>query len=127
MPEDADAWVDRFLSGYVADIVDQLSEWVRIPSVAADPARSIEVARSASWLAGALRELGFSTTVYPTDDTSAVYAEWLVDPDAPTVLIYSHHDVRHAKPEEWEETDPSLPFCGTGACTVAARRTRRDR
>ena len=42
---------------FVAD----LSEWLRIPSVSADPANAQDVRRSAAWFADALRATGFPT------------------------------------------------------------------
>src|SRR4051812_46088596 len=77
------------------------------PSVAGVPERETELLRSANWLAGVLRETGFPTVeVWKAEGAPAVYAEWCAAPGAPTVLIYSHHDVRAAKDEQWEETTP---------------------
>lgn len=95
-------------------IIDQLSEWVRIPSVASQPERALDVEHSARWLAGAMREVGLRTEVLRAGPSPAVYGEWLVDPSLPTVLVYSHHDVRHAKPEEWMETAPFAPVLRDG-------------
>ncbi|MFC5062007.1 M20/M25/M40 family metallo-hydrolase [Actinomycetospora atypica] len=79
--------------------VAELSEWLRIPSISADPAHHDDVARSATWLADTLRRDGWPT-VEVWDDTAAlpaVYAHWpAADPAAPTVLVYGHHDVQPA-------------------------------
>jgi acetylornithine deacetylase/succinyl-diaminopimelate desuccinylase-like protein len=99
----------EFLDAHRADMLDGLMEWVRIPSIAAQPERAVDVHRSARWLAGAFREAGLSTELLQTGETTAVFAELLVDEALPTVLVYSHHDVRHAKPEEWMETNPFVP------------------
>lgn len=96
------------------EIVEQLSDWVRIPSVASQPERTLDVQRSARWLAGAMRAVGLRTEVLDAGGSPAVYGEWLVDPALPTVLVYSHHDVRHAKPEEWVETAPFSPVLRDG-------------
>jgi acetylornithine deacetylase/succinyl-diaminopimelate desuccinylase-like protein len=102
--------VRDFLDEHQDAMVAELAEWVRIPSVAGVPEHFVDLQRSASWLAAALRETGFpSVEVWDTDDGQAVYAEWCAEPDAPTVLIYSHHDVRAAKDEEWNETAPFEP------------------
>jgi acetylornithine deacetylase/succinyl-diaminopimelate desuccinylase-like protein len=62
-----------------------------------------------------LRATGFpSVEVWETDGGPAVYAEWCAEPDAPTVLVYSHHDVRAAKDEEWDETAPFQPALRDG-------------
>ena len=106
--------IARYLNEHLDDIVERLSTWVAIPSVSADPARRMDVVRSAHWIAGELRSAGLSTALFPAGDAVTVYGERLVDPHAPTVLVYSHHDVRHAKPEEWSETEPFTPAVRDG-------------
>ncbi|MFD5213972.1 M20/M25/M40 family metallo-hydrolase [Microbacterium sp. NPDC058345] len=107
--------IARFLDEHEPQIVERLSEWVRIPSVAADPERLVDVTRSAHWLAAEMREIGITASVVKTGDTAAVLGELrAADPDAPTVLVYSHHDVRHAKPEQWQQTDPFTPVLRGG-------------
>ncbi|MBB4689935.1 M20/M25/M40 family metallo-hydrolase [Paractinoplanes abujensis] len=102
--------VRDFLAEHRDAVVAELAEWIRIPSVAGVPEHLVDLQRSANWLAAALRETGFpSVEVWDTEDGPAVYAEWCAAPDAPTVLIYSHHDVRAAKDEEWDETAPFDP------------------
>lgn len=99
--------VTPFLESHRDELVAQLAEWVSIPSIAGMPEHTTDVTRSAHWLAGAMREIGLRTRVLAAGDSTAVFAEWPVHrPEAPTVLVYSHHDVRHAKPEEWRETHP---------------------
>jgi len=100
---------------YVADHLDRLhadlDEWLRIPSISADPARRPDVQASADWLAAALRRTGFPTVeIWPTAGLPAVYAEWPSgEPDAPTVVLYGHHDVQPVDPEELWETPPFTP------------------
>lgn len=106
--------VARFLAAATADVLRQLSEWVTIPSVASQPERALEVERSARWLAAAMRDVGLRTEVLWAGPSPTVYGETEQDPARPTVLVYSHHDVRHAKPEEWVETDPFRPVLRDG-------------
>ncbi|GAA1520797.1 M20/M25/M40 family metallo-hydrolase [Kribbella lupini] len=113
------AYVERasheFLADHEADLVAELTEWVRIPSVAGLPERAVEVNRSANWLAGTLRAIGFPTVeVWSEDEAPAVYAEWCATPGARTVLVYSHHDVRISKDEQWKETGPYEPVVRDG-------------
>jgi acetylornithine deacetylase/succinyl-diaminopimelate desuccinylase-like protein len=96
-----------FLSAHREDMLAQLAEWVRIASVAGLPARAHELLRSANWLAGELRAIGFPTVqVWEAGGTAAIFAEWCAAPTAPTVLIYSHHDVRAVKDESWNQCAP---------------------
>jgi acetylornithine deacetylase/succinyl-diaminopimelate desuccinylase-like protein len=107
--------VHDFLSSRQPEFVEELSSWIRIPSVAGDPDRLVEVVRSAHWLAGTLREMGFPTVeIWSEDEAPAVYAEWCADASAPTVLVYSHHDVRVSKDEQWKETPPHEPVVRDG-------------
>ncbi|MDQ0866599.1 M20/M25/M40 family metallo-hydrolase [Arthrobacter globiformis] len=41
-------------------------------------------------------------------------AEWAAAPGSPTVLIYSHHDVRAVKEENWDQTSPFDPVLQDG-------------
>ncbi|MBT2248040.1 M20/M25/M40 family metallo-hydrolase [Arthrobacter sp. BHU FT2] len=93
----------------------QLAEWVRVPGVLAMPEHRQDLLRSANWLAAAFRETGFPVVkVLPTGESHAVYAEWCRAPNAPTALVYSHHDVRAAKPGEWDQTAPFEPVVREG-------------
>jgi acetylornithine deacetylase/succinyl-diaminopimelate desuccinylase-like protein len=99
--------------GYVESnaraFLDDLKQWLTIPSISADPARHGDVRRSAEWLAGHLHGAGFPVAeVLETGGLPAVFAEWpAADPAAPVVLVYGHHDVQPAAPlEEWH----SPPF-----------------
>jgi acetylornithine deacetylase/succinyl-diaminopimelate desuccinylase-like protein len=101
------SFVDDARDAFLADLV----EWLRIPSVSADPARSGDVRRSAEWLAGKLTQTGFPTVeVWETGGHPAVFAHWPSgDEGAPTVLVYGHHDVQPAAREDGWHSDPFEP------------------
>ncbi|MFF5974281.1 dipeptidase [Streptomyces sp. NPDC012769] len=106
------AYIERHRSAFL----DDLAEWLRIPSVSGQPERAGDVRRSAAWLVAALKETGFPTAeVWETDGAPAVFAEWPSDdPDAPTVLVYGHHDVQPAAREDGWHTDPFEPVVVDG-------------
>lgn len=100
----------RFLAENRDRLVADLDEWVRIPSIAGAAEHEPDVVRSANWLAAAFRDTGFPTVeLWPSGSTTAVFAQWHPQPGAPTVLVYSHHDVRNVKPEGWQHTAPFSP------------------
>ena len=102
--------ISEYLTSHRSEMVAQLAEWVAVPSVAGEPEHEMDLVRSANWLAAALRDIGFpAVEVWQAEGAPAVYAEWCATPGAPTVLVYSHHDVRAAKDEEWEQTTPFRP------------------
>nr|WP_296067973.1 M20/M25/M40 family metallo-hydrolase [uncultured Actinoplanes sp.] len=107
--------VHDYLAAHRSDLIEELVGWLRLRSVAGLPQHAVDLTRSANWLAAALRATGFPTVeVWPVEGAPAVYAEWCAAPGAPTVLVYSHHDVRAAKDEQWEETPPFEPAVRDG-------------
>ncbi|MFD0485329.1 M20/M25/M40 family metallo-hydrolase [Kineococcus sp. GCM10028916] len=97
------------------DLLAHLTGWVRIRSVSADPDNSPDMIRSAHWLAAVLRDTGFpEVEVWRTEGAPAVFARWHAAPGAPTVLVYSHHDVRPAEDDHWEQTPPFEPALRDG-------------
>jgi acetylornithine deacetylase/succinyl-diaminopimelate desuccinylase-like protein len=103
--------VPAYVESHAREFIDDLKQWLAIPSVSADPRYRDDVRRSAEWLAAHLTSIGFPVAeVWETapDGLPAVFAEWpAADPAAPTVLLYGHHDVQPVEPlEEWD----SPPF-----------------
>ncbi|MEV0441575.1 dipeptidase [Streptomyces spectabilis] len=103
--------VREYVDDHRAAFLDDLTEWLRIPSVSAQPEHADDVRRSADWLAARLKDTGFPTAeVWETAGAPAVFAEWPSgDPQAPTVLVYGHHDVQPAAREDGWDTDPFEP------------------
>ena len=95
--------LDAYCDTHQARFIDELVEFCRIPSISADPAHAGDVRRSAEWLARGARDAGFATAeLIETAGHPSVYAERMVDPGLPTVLIYGHHDIQPVDPlEEW--------------------------
>ena len=101
----------------------ELREFVRIPSVSAQPQHAPDVRRCAEWLASHLRRTGLEhVRVIETPRHPIVYANWLHAPGRPTVLVYGHYDVQPPDPlAEWR-TPPFEPtvrgqnLYGRGAC-----------
>ncbi|MFP3713287.1 M20/M25/M40 family metallo-hydrolase [Puerhibacterium sp. TATVAM-FAB25] len=107
--------VAAYLEADRTHMIDRLAEWVRIPSVAGVPERRSNLLRSAHWLAGEMRSIGFPVTeIWHADEGEAVHGAWCDAPGAPTVLVYSHHDVRATKEENWDQTSPFDPVARDG-------------
>ncbi len=87
-----------------ADVLARLDEWLRIPAISADPDHAADVRASAEWCAARMREVGLQNVeLLETAGHPAVFGEWLHGgSDAPTVLVYGHHDVQPVDPlAEW--------------------------
>ncbi len=105
--------------------LEQLFEFLRIPSVSTDPAHAGDVRRAATFLRDDLADHGFEARLLETDGHPAVLAKRTVDADAPTVLIYGHYDVQPPEPLEGWDTDPFEPTVRDGA--VYARGASDDK
>ncbi|MEV0976070.1 dipeptidase [Streptomyces sp. NPDC049915] len=116
MSQTPDSAVRQYIEQHRAAFLDDLSAWLRIPSVSAQPDHAPDVIRSADWLAAKLKETGFPTAeVWPTQGAPAVFAEWPCDdPQAPTVLVYGHHDVQPAAREDGWDSEPFEPVVRDG-------------
>ena len=85
---------------------------MRIPSISADPDRRADVQASAEATAELLRAHGLESVRLAGVDGSHPYVigEWMhAGADAPTVLLYAHHDVQPPGIVENWESDPFEP------------------
>ena len=91
--------------------MQELVEWLRIPSISALPAHKQDVRLAADWLADHLRAIGLhNVRLIESDIHPLVYADWLeAGPDAPTVLCYGHFDVQPVDPLAKWDTPPFEP------------------
>lgn len=94
-----------------------LEEWMnflKIPSVSADPSYKKDVAQAAEWVKDALENVGcVHTEIIPTNGHPIVYGEHLIDPKLPTVLVYGHYDVQPPDPLELWDSPPFEPIIKT--------------
>ena len=88
--------------------VEELKQFLAIPSISAMPEHKDDVRRCAEWVAAEMARIGLeSVRVIDTPGHPLVYADWLHAEGAPTVLFYGHYDVQPVDPLElWQ----SLPF-----------------
>mgnify|MGYP000420289459 FL=1 len=102
-----DANRDRFLA--------ELLDFLRIPSISADPAYAGSVRQTAEWVADNLRKAGADHVhLEETAGFPIVYGEKMVDPSAPTVLVYGHYDVQPADPLDLWDNPPFEPVIKDG-------------
>ena len=98
---------DRFVS--------ELEDWIRIPSISTDSKYKEDVQKAADWLVDHLKAIGIQRVeARPTEGHPIVYAEHIVDPSRPTVLVYGHYDV---------QPPPIRSSCGTRPPSSRSKRT----
>ena len=87
--------------------LDELKEYLAIPSISALPEHTGDVRRCAEWTAAELTRIGMNRVrLEETPGHPIVYGEWLGAEGAPTILFYGHYDVQPVDPLELWESPP---------------------
>jgi acetylornithine deacetylase/succinyl-diaminopimelate desuccinylase-like protein len=87
-----------------------LFDYIRIPSISSLPEHREDMYRTANFLKQWLLKAGADKAeVYPTKGNPVAYAEKIIDPTKPTVLIYGHYDVMPVDPLSLWESEPFEP------------------
>jgi len=109
---------DRFLN--------EMLDLLKIPSVSAKSEHKPDMKKTADLVKQRLIEAGADKAeVMPTDGHPVVYAEKIIDPTKPTVLVYGHYDVQPADPLELWKSPPFEPVIKDGK--VYARGSADDK
>src|SRR3982751_4714967 len=92
--------------------VEELSDFLRIPSISTLSEHKGDILRAAEWVAGRLRQAGMENIrLIETGGHPLVYGDLLHAPGQPTILIYGHYDVQPPDPlNEWQSPpfEPSI-------------------
>jgi acetylornithine deacetylase/succinyl-diaminopimelate desuccinylase-like protein len=90
--------------------VDELREFIAIPSVSADPAHEDDVRRAAEWVRDFVKRAGGEAELVRYGERDLVIGDIPANAngggDAPTVMIYGHYDVQPPAPLDLWETPP---------------------
>jgi acetylornithine deacetylase/succinyl-diaminopimelate desuccinylase-like protein len=90
--------------------LDELLDLLRMPSVSADSKFAGDVRKTAEFVKASLETAGVDMAeICETAGHPIVYAEKIIDPSLPTVLIYGHYDVQPADPYELWDSPPFEP------------------
>lgn len=90
--------------------LNELLELLRIPSVSAKGEHKEDMIKCADAVKARLLEAGADKVeIYQTEGHPIVYAEKIIDPAKPTVLVYGHYDVQPAEPLDLWTSPPFEP------------------
>ncbi len=117
---------DAFVETNQERFLEELKEFLRIPSVSTLPEHRGDIDRAAQFVADSLRHIGMENVeIIPTAGHPLIYADWMHAEGKPTVLCYGHYDVQPADPlEEWH-TPPFEPTVRDG--NIYGRGTADDK
>ena len=90
--------------------LEELREFIAIPSVSADPAHQDDVRRAAEWVRDFVKRAGGEAELVPYGERDLVIGDIPANANgggtAPTVMIYGHFDVQPPAPLDLWETPP---------------------
>jgi acetylornithine deacetylase/succinyl-diaminopimelate desuccinylase-like protein len=89
--------------------LDELREFIAIPSVSADPAHQEDLGRAAGWVRDFVKRIGGEAELVPYGARDLVIGDIPASSNgrgAPTVLIYGHFDVQPPAPLDLWESPP---------------------
>jgi acetylornithine deacetylase/succinyl-diaminopimelate desuccinylase-like protein len=89
-------------------LLEEVKQFLRIPSISTDPAHADDVRRAAEFVRTMILHCGIANArLIEGHGHPLVYADWLQAPGKPTLLLYGHYDVQPPDPlDEWK----SPPF-----------------
>lgn len=107
--------IEKYIEENKDRFLEELFELIRIPSISSKPEHKADMYRAAEkWKELMLKSGVDKAEVFETDGNPVTYGEKIVDPKAPTVLVYGHMDVMPVEPLELWNTDPFEPVIKDG-------------
>lgn len=93
----------------------EFCEYLKIPSISADPQFAEDCLKAADFAVAKLKAIGMENAQkVPGVGKPVVYADWMHAPGKPTILVYGHYDVQPPDPmNEWT-TKPFQPTVRDG-------------
>ena len=101
---------NEYLTENTPRYLEELMEFLRIPSISGLPEHAADVKRAAEWVAERLNTAGIEAVrILPTEGHPVVYGQWLHAPDKPTIMIYGHFDTQPVDPLDLWSHPPFEP------------------
>ncbi len=111
MPSRVNAYIEKNQPRFLEELLD----FLRIPSISTLPEHKQDVARAAQFAADNLERAGLENVeVIRTNKHPLIYGDWLHASGKPTVLCYGHYDVQPPDPLELWESPPFEPTIRNG-------------
>ncbi|WP_445748798.1 dipeptidase [Polaribacter sp.] len=103
--------VKTYINEHKNRFVEELIEFLKIPSVSADSAYKNDVLKTANFVSESLKKAGCDKVeICETPGYPIVYGEKIIDKNLPTVLAYGHYDVQPPDPINLWDSPPFEPI-----------------
>lgn len=101
---------EKYLEQNKKRFLDELLDFLKIPSISADPKYAKDVRNAAEFVAKSLNDVGAENVVIEeTEGYPVVYADKIIDVNLPTILVYGHYDVQPVDPLNLWHSAPFEP------------------
>ena len=105
----------RYIDSNHDRYLQELIEFLEIPSISTDPSHVKDVKTAAEYVAQQLKKAGMSRVkIFSTSGHPIVYGEHITDKKQPTLLVYGHYDVQPVDPIELWKSPPFEPTVRNG-------------
>ncbi len=102
--------VEEYIATHKERFLEELFGLIRIPSISSIAAHKDDMVKAAEYWKDTILKAGADKAmVMPSKGNPVVYGEKMVDPDAPTVLVYGHYDVMPVDPIDLWDSPPFEP------------------
>lgn len=108
-------YINKYIEENKERFLDELFGLLRIPSISSIADHRSDMDKCAEyWKEQILKAGADKAVVMSTDGNPVVYGEKIIDPKAPTVLVYGHYDVMPVDPIDLWKTQPFEPVVSDG-------------
>ena len=102
--------LDAYFTEKREEHLNELNEFLRIPSISSLSEHKEDIQSAANWLADALVKLNIeNVSIEQTAGHPVVYGDWLHAEGKPTILFYGHYDVQPVDPLNLWDSAPFDP------------------
>ena len=102
--------INQYIASHKDRFLEELFGLIRIQSVSSLSEKRSEMDRAADYWVKILTEAGVDrSSIFQTPGNPVVFAEKIVDPAKPTILVYAHMDVMPVDPIEKWKSNPFEP------------------
>lgn len=100
----------NYIKHNFSNYLEELKEYLTIKSISTIDEHKNDMQKCAEFVASKFENAGLENIkIFKTEKHPIVYADWLHQPNKPTVLIYGHYDVQPVDPIELWKSNPFEP------------------
>lgn len=107
--------LNQYIEQHKERFLEELFDLIRIPSISSSSENRPDMDRAADYWVKILTQAGVDRAeIFKTPGNPVVFAEKIIDPEKPTILVYAHMDVMPVDPLDQWKTNPFEPVIHDG-------------